>query len=74
MSHKNVETVIGRLVTDEAFRAKFALDPRATIAELTVELTKTERDALSSIDPTQLERATSALDPRLVKADLGRKS
>lgn len=73
MSQRNVERVIGKLVTDEAFRHRFAGDPRATLRELCescVELTVSELQALVSIDPGLLERFADAIDPRLQKTDL----
>ena len=73
MSQKNVEWVIGRLVTDEALRHQFLADPRRTLEELTgsgVELTMCELRALLCIDPGLLARLADEIDPRLQKSDL----
>lgn len=73
MSQRNVEWVIGRLVTDEALRHQFLADPRRTLQELTgggVELTMCELRALLCIDPRLLARLADAIDPRLQKSDL----
>ena len=72
MSQRNVERVIGRLVTDEAFRRQFGDDPQTTLEELAtggIELTPCEVHALIGIDPRQVARFADALDPRLQKAD-----
>jgi len=74
MSQRNVERVIGRLVTDEAFRRQFAVDPRLTLSLVTaagVELNDCELRALATIDPEALGRFTAAIDPRIQKSDLG---
>jgi hypothetical protein len=73
MSQRNVEQVIGRLVTDEAFRSQFATDPRGALQGLTgagVELNQCELWALASIDPQALERFVDSLDARIQKSDL----
>ncbi len=73
MSQVNVERVIGRLVTDEAFRRRFTRDPRATLQDLVnggVELNPCEVHALLGIDPRLLALCASAIDPRLQKTDL----
>jgi hypothetical protein len=67
MSHRSVETVIGRLVTDEGFRRRFLGDPGAVLADL--ELTAVEREALAGIDAGALRAFTAALDRRLQKVD-----
>jgi Ribosomally synthesized peptide prototyped by Frankia Franean1_4349. len=70
MSQRGVERVIGRLVTDEAFRRKFAEDPAAILREALgcgVELTSLEVRALASIDPQLLARLAENLDPRIQK-------
>ena len=73
MSQANVERVVGLLVTDEAMRRRFAADPHATIRSLRergFELTACEQWALATLDARQLLQFASALDPRLLKADL----
>jgi len=73
MSQRNVERVIGRLVTDEAFRRQFVTDPSAALGEVTregVELNDCELRALATIDPGAVGRFIAAIDPRLQKADL----
>ena len=75
MSQRSVERIIGRLVTDEAFRRRFAEDPRTTLQELAeggVELTFCELGALASIDRRLVAFFADALDPRLQKSDLKR--
>ena len=55
MAQRSVEVVIGRLATDESFRAAFRRDPCGTLHGLPaheIVLTSTERDALVSTPPT----------------------
>ena len=73
MSQRNVERVIGRLATDEAFRRRFAGDRQAALAELVaggLELTRCERMALGALDAGAVGRFADALDPRIQKCDL----
>ncbi len=73
MSHSSVERIIGVLVTDEAFRTRFAEDPRAAlqqVADSGLELTPCERHALVGLDPGELARFAAAIDARLQKSDL----
>ena len=73
MSQRNVERVIGRLVTDEAFRRRFATDPGSTLSGIAgdgLELNDCERRALAALDAGALERFADSLDPRLQKSDL----
>ena len=72
MSHKAVETVIGKLVTDEQFRQRFFGDPTATLDELRqrgCEVTSIESEALLAIDPAAIDAFASVIDPRLQKLD-----
>ena len=76
MSQVKVERVLGVLVTDEALRRRFAVDPEATLLELTgngIELTAGERRALATLDHDQLERFAGMIDSRLQKCDLKRR-
>jgi hypothetical protein len=73
MSHANVERIIGVLVTDEAVRHQFAIDPKSALQRLAeggLELTPCERHALESLDPAQLVRFADCVDGRLLKSDL----
>ncbi|HSB60231.1 MAG TPA: Os1348 family NHLP clan protein [Vicinamibacteria bacterium] len=73
MSHRNVEAVIGRLVTDEALRWEFRRRPASVLLRLADEgtgLTNYEVDAILGLDMAALERFVATLDPRLQKASL----
>ncbi|HOC42686.1 MAG TPA: Os1348 family NHLP clan protein [Thermoanaerobaculales bacterium] len=73
MSQCNVERVIGRLVTDEGFRRRFAESPAATLRSLTdqgVELNAFELRALAAIDPGQVGRFARTLQPWIQKVEL----
>ena len=69
MSQAHVEHVIGRLVTDEHWRARFRSDPTLALDALTdslaFELTTTERRALLTTSPDALDGFARVLDPRL---------
>lgn len=77
MSHRvaqrSIEILVGRLVTDEAFRAMFVRDPAAAVArfiERGYDLTSPEVAALVATDPTLWDRTAEQIDPRLQKACL----
>ena len=70
MSQRNVQQVIGRLVTDEAFRHRFEESPGVALAEMIVnglELTTIELLALASLDRRVVARFAEAIDPRIQK-------
>ena len=73
MSHKGVETIIGKLVTDEGFRQRFFAKPVTALDELRqrgCEVTALETEALLAIDPEALEAFAAAIDARLQKLDI----
>jgi len=73
MSQRNVEIVIGRLVTDEEARERFLDDPQAEIASWRqggLEMSAVEAEALAALPRKPLEALVEALDPRLQKASL----
>jgi hypothetical protein len=75
MSQRHVERVIGKLATDESFRARFLEDPAAALGDLAadgIELNDCERRALLGIEPAALIGFADALDPRIQKSDLKR--
>ena len=70
MSQRAIEQVVGRLITDEAFRERFLAAPEDTVlalAERGVELNRNEVAALLSTDPSLWARTAETLDPRLQK-------
>jgi hypothetical protein len=72
MSHKGVETIIGKLVTDESFRRRFFAEPDPALDELRqrgCEVTPVETAALLAIDPEAVRAFAAAIDARLQKLD-----
>jgi putative modified peptide len=72
MSQRHIETIVGRLVTDEDFRRRFVAGPDAALEELGaagIELTAAEREALAT-DAAVWGRLAQAIDPRLQKVSL----
>ena len=75
MSQKYVELIIGRLVTDEAFRQRFSRGPDAELQDLItygVELTPYEQQALQKIDLRAVNLFASTVDPCLQKSNFER--
>jgi hypothetical protein len=73
MSQKSVEIVIGRLATDESFRARFFSDPEATLKrlrDLGLELNGGETEALLGMPVGLWNILASWVHPRLQKAAL----
>ena len=73
MSHRNLEIVIGKLVTDEALRWEFQRRPASVLLRLAdhgLGLTNSEVDAILGLDVAALERFVATLDERLQKASL----
>ncbi len=68
MAQRSVEMFIGRLLTDEACRTSFLLNPVAALtafAELGHELTAVEVAALIAVPPHIWRTAADGIDPRL---------
>src|SRR5258708_10866230 len=75
MSQQTVESVIGRLACDEAFRQRFIADPAAVLDELIQNgsrLSETERRTLLGIDSSGCAEIAERLDPRIQKISLRR--
>ena len=73
MTQRSIEMVIGRLVTDEEFRATFLRDPHEALAQLLergTHLTHAEIAALVAMDTEFWDRVADEIDPRLQKANL----
>ena len=68
MTQKNVELVIGRLVTDAEFRRRFERNPAdalESLADTGVDLNPVELQELLELDPAAFEEAVEAVSPRL---------
>jgi DNA-binding CsgD family transcriptional regulator len=80
MSHRGVELVIGKLMTDEDFRRRFSDCGPETLHELRehgIDLDATEIGALLDVDPDLWSRMATWIDRRLhadgrIKPDLSR--
>jgi hypothetical protein len=73
MTHRNVETLIGRLATDPILRRRFSDNPIALLHELKdhgLELTAVELDALASTDVDAIRSFAHALDRRIRRAEV----
>jgi len=62
MSQQAVERAIGKLVTDESFRARFSADPARASLEAGLPLSATELSALTRISEEALRRFAGAVD------------
>jgi hypothetical protein len=75
MAQRSMEILIGRLVTDEAFRSAFRADSVATLVgfvEAGYDLTALEIAALRGTPLDVWERVAEHIDPRLQKASFCR--
>lgn len=72
MTQKNVEQLLGRLLTDPALRRRFTESPAHFLAQLpaqNVELSRIELEALAATDPQSLRTLAEQLDRRLRRID-----
>jgi hypothetical protein len=65
MSQAAVEKAIGKLVTDDGFRARFFADPAGASFHAGLELSGVEVAALSRLPKTALAEVSRRLDDRL---------
>jgi hypothetical protein len=76
MSHRTIERVIGRLLTDEEWRREFTYAPRQTLvalAEQGWELSRLEVDALIRTDVRVWSDAAARIDSQLQRCSLKRR-
>lgn len=71
MSQKSVELLLGRILTDEAFRREF-FPIRASSFDLAaahgLELTPVERSAIATLSRCRFERLGRGLDSRIARS------
>jgi hypothetical protein len=68
MAHKTVQLIIGRILTDEAFREQFVADPAeilSSLREMGYDLTRLEIDALSKTNRQLWQQGPDWIDDRL---------
>ncbi len=73
MSQKTVQLIIGRLLTDEEYRSRFAREPREALVALRdqgFDLTQGEIEALARTDRTLWTDAAARIDSRLQRCSL----
>ena len=73
MSHRTIERLIGRLLTDEELRHEFIQSPGRTLAELHEqgwELSRLEADALLATEIRLWSDTAARIDPRLQRCSL----
>ena len=67
MSQRAVERVLGRLVTDETFRAVFYNNPETALLPYAGDLTCGEIDALRHVPRTALAAFSARVDDRICR-------
>jgi len=75
VAQRSIEILIGRLLTDEAFRGAFLNNPGGTLqtfCEAGHELTPLEISAFLATPQDLWSEVAEEIDPRLQKADLGK--
>jgi hypothetical protein len=73
MAHKTVQSIIGRILTDEELREKFLVAPAATLSafrESGLELTDDEIEALTNTDRRLWKSGADWIDSRLQRCCL----
>jgi len=70
MGQQAVERALGKLVTDEAFRARFFANPETASWEAGLQLSPMELDALSKLSHEALVQLGEVLDKRISRAPL----
>ena len=75
MAQRSIEILIGRLLTDEAFREAFLMDPTTALkvfCDTGNDLTPLEISALLATRSDLWSEIASEIDPRLQKANLAK--
>jgi hypothetical protein len=73
VSQRSIEVLIGRLITDEAFRDTFVVNRSAALQQFQdtgYELTRVEVEAILTVPPRWWRHVAADLDPRLQRANL----
>jgi hypothetical protein len=74
MSQRDVENLLGRLLTDGTFRRRFFSDPEQIVSEEPLHLIPRELEAVLAVDAREIEQFARSLDPRILQVEVSRKS
>jgi hypothetical protein len=74
MSQRAVEQVLGKLVTDEGFRAAFFANPKLASTQIGAVLSLEEIDALTAVPGIALSDFAKRLDGRICRLHVGPQS
>lgn len=66
-----IEALLGRMLTDGAFRQQFFVEPESACAEYGFDVTAAEVAPLLRFDSRAISDFAKRLDPRIVRAALG---
>ncbi len=72
MSQKAVESLLGRLLTDQDFRRHFYAEPAATCRVESLDITGRELEAVLVVQEVHFSGFAGQLDPRIVRAAFDR--
>jgi putative modified peptide len=67
MSQAAVERILGKLITDDAFRDRFFANPAVASFAAGIELSGAELDALSRLPKKALARISKLVDDRICR-------
>jgi hypothetical protein len=70
MAQKAVETLLGRLLTDEDYRRRFFEEPLAVCRQEALDVTSREVEAVLTVEEAQFVQLAKQLDARIVRASL----
>jgi hypothetical protein len=68
MTQRTLESTLGRMITDAAFRDRFYNDAASACREHNLDLTPGELSALLQLDNGAVESLSRQLDPRIIRA------
>jgi len=68
MSQRAVESLLGRLITDKAFRQEFYHAPAAACAVEWPDITFREIEAVQALNESHVARLAKYLSPKIVRA------
>ncbi len=71
MSQSTVETILGRLITDEDFRSAFFAEPYQACRQHAFDVTEEELAALRELDHLSLNAVAGCLDDTIVRGSGG---